>query len=585
MRENSKLVSFLLALVMILGMVIPYPIHADVYEENLRTYENDNQEANYTIDIIDGVPYQFYNYTDLVDIDTNIGKDVILMNEDHMFKSFKDLFKETMNEDNKYSPQAVGDPIPEAKWYPVSVDWGTFDLKPADMGFEIKAGILDKKSRKVIAETKAFDNLINEKKTYEFQQLDKWYESDVSHDPKDWVLFVPKTFSADIRLKTATGGTFSVQKSVEILVSQRALPIYKVEYHTNNNKPNIELWRTNPENTSRIIPTNTDNIGDSYYSFAVNITSVQKYNYNGKEVDVQEYGTDTWQSLEISDQLGADRVKTYAKVPGSTEYSRGPGEFTNTDDIRYFYVVTGDYKTPHITTVRQQLEVKFNTGKGSLVKDGPANQDIGNAQIIGHGEKFSNNDSGRTITLPDVSGLIPPNPAKNGDPKNEFKGWATTADATTVLFKDQQSADSYTQPFTDDSITFYAIYGPKAQGKVNVKYVDLKTNAEIKEAEEKEEDLDTEVTTPDVSKAPEIADYACKSVTIEPATNAKYTDPATATITYGYKKKVVTEDPQDPDYVKVDFATTKGTVDGQAKYWVLKGEEVTFAVPTVDMGD
>ncbi|WP_187364064.1 hypothetical protein, partial [Lagierella massiliensis] len=55
-------------------------------------------------------------------------------------------------------------------------------------------------------------------------------------------------------------------------------------------------------------------------------------------------------------------------------------------------------------------------------------------------------------------------------------------------------------------------------------------------------------------------------------------------VTAQYKKKVVTEDPKDEDYVKVDFATSKGTLDGTSEYWVLKNEEVELTAPTVNMG-
>ena len=44
---------------------------------------------------------------------------------------------------------------------------------------------------------------------------------------------------------------------------------------------------------------------------------------------------------------------------------------------------------------------------------------------------------------------------------------------------------------------------------------------------------------------------------------------ADLTVTAQYKEKVVTTDPQDDDYAHVTFTTTKGTVDGQAEYWVL----------------
>ena len=59
---------------------------------------------------------------------------------------------------------------------------------------------------------------------------------------------------------------------------------------------------------------------------------------------------------------------------------------------------------------------------------------------------------------------------------------------------------------------------------------------------------------------------------------------ANLTVTAQYKEKVVTVDPGDKDYVKVDFATSKGTLEGTSEYWVLKDEEVTVKAPTVNMG-
>ena len=56
------------------------------------------------------------------------------------------------------------------------------------------------------------------------------------------------------------------------------------------------------------------------------------------------------------------------------------------------------------------------------------------------------------------------------------------------------------------------------------------------------------------------------------------------TVTAQYKEKVVTENPNDQDYVKVDFAAgAHGTIaaDATKEYWVLKNEEVTLAAPSV----
>jgi hypothetical protein len=61
----------------------------------------------------------------------------------------------------------------------------------------------------------------------------------------------------------------------------------------------------------------------------------------------------------------------------------------------------------------------------------------------------------------------------------------------------------------------------------------------------------------------------------------RFSDDST-TITAQYKKLVVTEDPQDNDYAKVSFTTSRGSLNGTSVYWVLKNEEVSLEVPTVE---
>ena len=60
-----------------------------------------------------------------------------------------------------------------------------------------------------------------------------------------------------------------------------------------------------------------------------------------------------------------------------------------------------------------------------------------------------------------------------------------------------------------------------------------------------------------------------------------FTQPET-TITAEYKAKVVTTDPEDTDYVKVEFAAgLHGSItSGTTEYWVLTGETVSLEAPT-----
>ena len=239
--------------------------------------------------------------------------------------------------------------------------------------------------------------------------------------------------------------------------------------------------------------------------------------------------------------------------------------------------VTGEeelaYRQIKRYAVYEALEVKFNTGKGKL-EGGNANADIGTAQEIGYSEKIANNESGRTIKVP-TDTLVPPD-AEAGKPANEFKGWALSKDATAALFTDQASANAYATPFTETT-TFYAIYGPKAQGKVKVEYVDasnqpIDAKYQLKGQEyppEKPgnigETVGTEVAS--TAKAPKFLGYEVTGVDVKPATGqttATYTNPATATVTYKYKKldpiipeDKATQDVKDtykPVTIKVDSA-------------------------------
>ena len=67
-----------------------------------------------------------------------------------------------------------------------------------------------------------------------------------------------------------------------------------------------------------------------------------------------------------------------------------------------------------------------------------------------------------------------------------------------------------------------------------------------------------------------------------------FTDQTNNDITAQYKEKVVTTNPDDPDYVKVNFdAGTQGVfVAGETTiYWVLKNETVSLAVPSLTITD
>ncbi|CAC9931664.1 hypothetical protein PEPCOX59622_00950 [Aedoeadaptatus coxii] len=147
----------------------------------------------------------------------------------------------------------------------------------------------------------------------------------------------------------------------------------------------------------------------------------------------------------------------------------------NNPDVFVTNKVTGKsepaYRQIKRYAVYEALNVKFNTGEGKLAADGKKGVDIGEPQEIGYSEKIAGNESGRKITLPDDSKLIPPEKPASQKTDNKFIGWALSKDATTPLFKTQEEANKYAEAFTKDT-TFYAIYAAETEGKVAIQYVD-----------------------------------------------------------------------------------------------------------------
>ncbi|MFR7350242.1 Ig-like domain-containing protein [Peptoniphilus sp.] len=84
-------------------------------------------------------------------------------------------------------------------------------------------------------------------------------------------------------------------------------------------------------------------------------------------------------------------------------------------------------------------------------------------------------------------------------------------------------------------------------------------------------------------KAPKvIADTNYKHIGWNPALTANQTFAEATDIVAQYKSTVLTEDPNDENYVTVEFkAGEHGTLTGDAKFWVYKNEKVSITAPTV----
>ncbi|WP_294985687.1 S-layer homology domain-containing protein [uncultured Fenollaria sp.] len=310
---------------------------------------------------------------------------------------------------------------------------------------------------------------------------------------------------------------------------------------------------------------------------------------------------------------------TKGQIPGFTEtkFDYQAGGLKTSKYPPYFYNLVGDNDHMWRFQMKEGLEVKFNTGVGMLNESGEAGQDIGQASTIAYGEKFDTNLKGafseNTITLPTAN---PVAPTLNKNNVNlTFKGWklvegkeeprnpqeiktdnegkqtlteVTPDYATTDALKAALS-DSNFKGFTGKNPVFYAIFG-QTQGKAKIQYVDdkgtdlLKDEFKIQGQDYKTEKLGelNEAVTATTDEAPQFKGYAINKVEIEPTTDAKYVDPATATIKFVYKVKATTEDKSsDNDYIKVTFDANEGhfgqiTTDTTKDVYVLK-DKATFA--------
>ena len=565
MVKIKKVISLLLTLALVLGTVtLPSPARAaDNSEEFV--------EANYEIRDMDGASYKAYKFTDLFGTPAP---------QKQMKVGDLEISDPKPTEAVRGSDPALGDEVR----YTVDVQWGTYDLNPADLGTPVYFQIVDPVTLKVLAQTK---NVTGTGK-YKFYKLPAWDDPDVSHDSTQWECWAPEAYEFDIHLRTGADGSFDAE-DVTAKISQRANPAYRAEYYTNGAIPTIEVQRRNKDNKTRPVPINDKNLGENqYYSWAESIgDGTQKPFYQGKALDIQQYGYDTLASLLISDAITSGRMKMAMKAPGKTDFDRGPGTFED-NGTPYHYEVTGDHIKLHIFTIRQDLTVKFDPNGGTWKGTTPADQ------TIGHSMKLADEWAGLgPINVPGAGDLTPP-AVEAGQPAKEFIGWNTDANATEALFTD---AADYADPITDNK-TFYAIYKGKAQGKVNLAYVDASNQpidakyqlAGVSYPTEKSGNKDETINQADLdtTKAPKFLGYKVTGVKTDPVPaqgdTAKYTEDGKYTIKFTYEKladiiPAKTDDGKDnPDATEDVKATYKAVtikVDGNKGTFQKNNADVT----------
>ena len=438
MDKLRRIISFCLAVVMLLGMVIiPSPINA-------ATVNNKIKEVSYRIVDENGKQYKEYNLTDLVDI--NIATKV----------------KKKNQRKNTIGIMAVGDLIPDAENYQVRVNWGAWSMSPDKLGTDVYFTIYDSVSKKTIAKT----DMVTGSGLYKFKETADFSSPEVSADRSKWRVRWPNEVRFDIRL-IAAGGSATAPAVFQADVTQKAMTLYRAEYYTNSSNPTLEVYRRNVENKIVKVNINDSNINDNqYYSF---IKKPSRVYYEGKTIDVISAGVESDTSYSVNDINASQLVQIYTKVPGATNYDRGPGKFTD-NGTPYHYLVTGDYEHPHIVTVRQDLKVNFDPN-GAEWKNAPEKD-----QVIGHSMKLGDSWAGLgPINAPTASDIKEDTiPKKDEDGKKvdqKFVGWSRTKNGTAI--------QNMKEEVIKEDTTFYAVYAPKAQGCVAIQYVDAATTKAI----------------------------------------------------------------------------------------------------------
>ena len=538
----KKKISLLLAFIMILG-VLPLNILANTAKQEL------NNDKDYEQVVIDGKIFKVFTIGDLMD------KNSIKRN-DH--KNF------VRRNAPSIRIQREGGANTDIKFY-LDLAWSTYDrpiintkmdvyVGPPGKQGSIKLGYFNVDSEAQLTEAKRFEMV------QEYDGTTPSIEFLVKNAFSQIRIAVPEDMRYDFILASAfwdEKNKYGNDVIFRIEGKQSVMHGYGIKWYDTDktNRDKIEAkWTgkvgqehnailgTEDRNYSAYILNKLDDRYLKTYPDGTNYTEYPYY-YDGKEIitfaDKENEGKYTDVNLAINE-------KDDARTAGLTVDGKRDGSKVLKNNTKYLYHSVGDYRTFHMLSMREALEVKFNTGKGALTKGGEANQEIGTAQEIGHSEKIKDNESGRTITFPDGSKLIPPEKADGQTTENEFIGWNTDDKATSALTQGELDAIV----FKEKTTTFYAIYKPADDYHVGVEYVDeskkaIKDIYRLKDetypkSQSGSKDEEIKAEHKDKTKAPKFLGYEVTDVKVTPEATGQekqvYTTDGKYTVEFIYKK-------------------------------------------------
>ncbi|CAC9923794.1 hypothetical protein PEPNEM18_00189 [Aedoeadaptatus nemausensis] len=436
---NKRMISFLLALTMMLGICANPAFAAS-------SVPGERKEVNYEIQEIDGKTYKVYKVSELG-----------LKNPEKLLAP-------------KYRNRAAGDPMED--WVKVKLISNTVGLTLGN-DFNFKVYVALKKDDTEIAEATINPTEEDvENQVYHFVKTDKYDENNPDHqDPDKWYLIVPTDFRYEIRLEVGDGGNFTTE-TVTITVAQRAMPLYKAVWFTNNTeeqKPTVKATYYDGKNRPHEVDLNKNELAPNEYKSVSNEGGELYVSQKRVIVKDENKGTIPRQDFLVSDMKGAALWRLIIDQNGEKK-TKGTIE---DGDTKYHFNITGDYKTPFVATMREELNVKFDPNGATFDQAVKTEQAIGHSMKIG--EAFGDLEAVKVPTKDQISN-IPQKDNKDQD----FIGWVVDEANKDLDFSNGQNRDKLVDPNgyeVKDNITFYAVYAPKDQGKVAIQYVDEKGNA------------------------------------------------------------------------------------------------------------
>ncbi|MFR7350241.1 S-layer homology domain-containing protein [Peptoniphilus sp.] len=469
---NKRIISIMLVLLMILTSV---PVEAFGHQSR-NVNPNKEAEAKYNVVNINGQKYKAYKISDIM--------------PDNLVKkqSQKRAFNSGLMRTSGYVDQTETDPN---KLWTLKINWETRDINFPN-GTIIFPVVYDE------------DGEIGNEDDIELGR----FEVDASHakkgntnerinmkvkegiNPNDYVagavVLAPDFIRYDLRIINNNKWNGHEVETYQFLanVSQNVMSVYKISWFDNDNSKRQEFegrWKG-----SKSIE--TDLVGsteDGYYTVIKDFIGRDDF-YAGNKSDkpytpVEDNKVEALKkgykeepinrvNLNIDDVTPVDTAGSYIRKDG-VETQKGFLQL----GTKYYYNITGDYRTLHEIELREELKVKFDPNGAKFDPAVKTEQAIGHSMKIG--EAFGDLEAVTVPTKNQISNI----PQKDNKDQ-EFVGWVVDEANKSLDFSDGKNADKLVNPNgyeVKENKTFYAVYAPKAQGRVAIQYVDQATTNAI----------------------------------------------------------------------------------------------------------